>query len=85
MAKISKNIKRLRSEKGLTQDLLAERLCISRQAVSSWENDRTQPDIDMLELLADALEVGIEELIYGEIQEPSDNDIIHGEGEALEP
>ena len=50
----------------MTQEALAEKLFISRQSVSSWENDRTQPDIDMLELLADALEVGIEELIYGE-------------------
>ena len=66
MAKISKNIKRLRAEKNLTQDSLAEKLCITRQAVSSWENDRTQPDIDMLELLSTALNTGIEELIYGE-------------------
>lgn len=65
MAKISKNIKRLRSEKGLTQDLLAERLCISRQAVSSWENDRTQPDVDMLEKLSEVFGVSIEEIIYG--------------------
>ena len=65
MAKISKNIKRLRSEKGLTQDLLAERLCISRQAVSSWENDRTQPDVDMLEKLSEIFGVSIEEIIYG--------------------
>ena len=65
MAKISKNIKRLRSEKGLTQDLLAERLCISRQAVSSWEIDRTQPDVDMLEKLSEIFGVSIEEIIYG--------------------
>ena len=66
MAKVSKNIKKLRSDRGLTQDALAEKINVTRQTISSWENDRTQPDIDMLELLADALEVGIEELIYGE-------------------
>ncbi len=65
MAKISKNIKRLRSEKGFTQDSLAEKINITRQAVSSWENDRTQPDIDMLEKLSEVLGVSIEELIYG--------------------
>lgn len=65
MAKISKNIKRLRTEKGITQDSLAERLHITRQAVSSWENDRTQPDVDMLEKLSEVFGVSIEELIYG--------------------
>lgn len=66
MAKISKNIKKLRSERNLTQDLLAEKVNVTRQTISSWENDRTQPDIDMLVLLAKALDIGIEELIYGE-------------------
>ncbi len=66
MAKVSKNLKKLRTDKKLTQDALAEKINVTRQTISSWENDRTQPDIDMLELLADAFEVGIEELIYGE-------------------
>ena len=65
MAKISKNIKRLRTEKNFTQDSLAEKLCITRQAVSSWENDRTQPDVDMLGKLAEVFGVSLEELIYG--------------------
>ena len=65
MSKISKNIKRLRIEKGFTQDLLAEKINITRQAVSSWENDRTQPDVEMLSRLAEVLEVSFEELIYG--------------------
>ena len=65
MSKISKNIKRLRTEKGFTQDLLAEKISITRQAVSSWENDRTQPDVEMLGKLAEVLDVSFEELIYG--------------------
>ena len=65
MSKISKNIKRLRTEKGLTQDGLAEKLYITRQAVSSWENDRTQPDIDLLGQMSEVFGVSIEELIYG--------------------
>ena len=65
MSKISKNIKRLRTERGLTQDSLAEKINITRQAVSSWENDRTQPDVEMLGRLAEVLEVSFEELIYG--------------------
>lgn len=66
MAKVSKNIKKLRNDRKLTQDILAEKINVTRQTISSWENDRTQPDIDMLEQLATAFGVGIEELIYGE-------------------
>lgn len=66
MAKVSKNIKKLRTEKTMTQSELAEKINVSRQTVSSWENDRTQPDIGMLELLAEAFGTGIEEIIYGE-------------------
>ncbi len=65
MANISKNIKRLRSEKKLTQEQLAAQLNVTRQTISSWENDRTQPDIDMLAALAGALDAEIEDLIYG--------------------
>lgn len=63
--KISKTIKRLRNEKGITQEELANMLFISRQSVSSWENDRTQPDIEMLDKLTAVFDVSIEELIYG--------------------
>lgn len=63
--KISKTLKRLRSERGMTQEALAEKLFISRQSVSSWENDRTQPDIEMLGRLSEIFEVSVEELIYG--------------------
>ena len=66
MAKVAKNIKRLRNAKGLSQEQLAAELHISRQAVSHWENDRTQPDIDMLEKLSEVFDAPIEEIIYGE-------------------
>ena len=66
MANISKNIKRLRTEKGITQESFSKMINVSRQAVSSWETGRTQPDIEMLGILSDALDVSIEELIYGE-------------------
>lgn len=69
MPRISKNIKKFRAEKQLTQDALAEKLHVTRQAISNWENDKTKPDIEALEALAIALEVEIEELIYGEKKE----------------
>ena len=65
MSKISKNIKQLRQERGMTQDDLAEKLFVTRQAISSWENDRTQPDVHMLGKLREIFGVSIEELLYG--------------------
>ncbi|MGN1315926.1 MAG: DUF2157 domain-containing protein [Acutalibacteraceae bacterium] len=66
MAKISKNIKRLRTLNNLSQEELAQQLFISRQAVSSWENNRTQPDVEMIKKLSELFNVPVEELLYGE-------------------
>lgn len=68
MSDISKNIKRLRQEKGLTQDELAEKLHVTRQAVSNWENDKNHPDIELLMGMADLFGVDINELLYRPVQ-----------------
>lgn len=62
---INKNIKKLRTEKKLTQEELAQKINVTRQAVSNWENAKTQPDLEMLISIADALEVDFEALLYG--------------------
>lgn len=64
MSDFSKNIKRMRREKGLTQDELAEGLHVTRQAVSNWENDRNHPDIELLKDMAELFEVDIKALLY---------------------
>ena len=66
MAEIAKNIKKFRKESEMTQQELAEKLNVTRQAVSNWENGKTQPDIDMLQNIAGELQITIEELIYGQ-------------------
>ncbi len=66
MTKISKNIKRLRMLQNMSQEELAQKLFVSRQAVSSWENNRTQPDLDMIQKIAELFGVEVEELLYGE-------------------
>lgn len=58
-------IKKLRKTYGLTQEQLAEKLFISRQAVSNWENDRNLPDIEMLITIACAFDISLDELILG--------------------
>lgn len=63
---VGKNIKVIRSSANMTQDQLAEQLNVTRQAVSSWENGRTEPDIETLQKISEVLNVTVEELIYGE-------------------
>ncbi len=65
MSDVGKNIKKLRKEKNITQDQLAEQLHVTRQAVSNWEIGKTQPDIETLSAMAEYFEVTVEELIYG--------------------
>lgn len=65
MAKVSKNLRRLRTDCGMTQAQLAEQMHVTRQAISNWENDKTQPDIDALVQLSEVLGTEIEALIYG--------------------
>ena len=65
MNAVGKNLKQLRQREKLTQDALAERLHVTRQAVSSWETGKTQPDIETLTALAEALGADVRELIYG--------------------
>lgn len=60
---IGKNVKRLRQNKGITQEQLGEMLGISSQAVSKWENGSALPDITVLPKLADYFGISIDELM----------------------
>lgn len=59
--RISKN----RREKGLTQEELAEKLGVSSQAVSKWENDQSCPDISLLPQLCKIFGISTDELLTG--------------------
>ncbi len=56
-------LKNLRIEKKLTQDELAERVMVTRQAVSRWETGETQPNTDTLKLLSKEYDVSINTLL----------------------
>ena len=62
-------ISRLRKNLGLKQDEIAEKVNISAQAVSKWENDLSAPDISTLPLLADILNVSLDELLGRESEQ----------------
>ena len=72
---IGTTIKRLRRERSITQEQLAEYLGISTGAVSQWECDRTAPDITQLPLLANIFDVSADELL--EIDGKKKEEIIH--------
>lgn len=60
---ISENIRRLRTERGLTQEQLAEAVGISAQAVSRWENGSSYPDITLLPTIADLFSISTDALL----------------------
>ena len=59
-------IKKLREEKKLTQEELAEKLFVSSKAISKWETGKGFPDISLIEPLAKALDISVIELLSGE-------------------
>lgn len=60
---LSENIKVFRKQKGYTQETLAQALNIVRQTVSKWEKGYSVPDADMLEKLAEVLDVSVSDLL----------------------
>lgn len=70
--KIGNFIKKLREEKGLTQEQLAEKVFIGRGAISKWETGKNLPDIQSLQKLSELFSVTIEELLSGE-EKPKEN------------
>ena len=62
---IGKNITELRKQHNLTQEQLAEKCGVSRQAVTKWESGESEPNIERLVMLADVFKVTIDEIVKG--------------------
>ncbi len=58
-------IKDLRKKQNLTQEQFADKLNVTRQAVSNWENNRNLPDLEMLILMSDVFHISLDQLILG--------------------
>lgn len=65
---MGKQIKRLRTEQGISQETLAEKVYVSRQTVSNWENDKNYPDINSLLRMSEIFHVSLDILIKGDVQ-----------------
>ena len=63
---LGQRIRQARKASGMTQDQLAQNIPVSRQTVSSWENDRTQPDYETLQKIAGSLGITAAELFCNE-------------------
>lgn len=64
--KIGKFIAKLRKEKNLTQEQLAEKLGVTDKSISRWENGKTMPDLSLLQPLCKELNITINDLLNGE-------------------
>lgn len=65
---LGKQIKKYRSELSLSQDALAEKVYVSRQTISNWENDKSYPDVNSLVLLSEVFDTSIDNLIKGDVE-----------------
>lgn len=65
---IGKQIKKYRNEIGISQDELAEKIFVSRQTISSWENSKSYPDLRSLLLLSSLFDVSLDNLIKGDLE-----------------
>lgn len=66
---LGQQLKAHRKELGISQDELAEKIFVSRQSISNWENNKTYPDIHTLLLLAETFGISLDELIKGDVEE----------------
>lgn len=71
----SEQLSKLRKEANMTQEDLAEKCDVSRQAVAKWESGESLPDIYKISQIAKLFEVTLEELIWGECQQETQKDM----------
>ena len=64
---ITKNLRKLRQGKRLTQEYVAERLGVSAKAVSRWEKGDSTPDMEKLIAISDMFEISLDELVMDKV------------------
>jgi transcriptional regulator with XRE-family HTH domain len=66
MEKLHERLKSLRIEHELTQQDIADKLFVSRQAVSNWENNKNFPDLKSIVLLSELFQISLDDFLKGE-------------------
>ena len=70
---LSENLKRIRKDNNLSQEQLAEKLGVSRQSVSKWENGEAYPEMDKVLQLCKMFNLNIDELLNQDIKEVNES------------
>lgn len=65
---IGKQIKKYRTELSLSQEEFADKIFVTRQTVSNWENDKNYPDINSLVLMTEIFGISLDSLVKGDIE-----------------
>ena len=65
---LGKQIKMHRQKAHLSQEELTNRVYVSRQTISNWENDKCYPDVNSLILLSEIFQISLDNLIKGDIE-----------------
>jgi len=65
MSAINENLKLIRQAKGYTQEEIAKQMKVTRQTISSYETNRTQPDIETLKRFAEVYDIEFSDILYG--------------------
>lgn len=65
---LGKQIKKYRVEANLSQEELADKVFVSRQTISNWENDKNYPDIKSLVLMSEIFQISLNNLIKGDLE-----------------
>lgn len=63
MSNLSQNIRKYREQKSMSQEELAQKLYVTRQTISNYENGKTEPDLDRIEEMAVLFDVDVQELL----------------------
>ena len=66
---LSNQMKKYRTEAGLSQDALAEKIFVSRQTISNWETGKNYPDINSLLRMSEVFGISVDALLKGDVEE----------------
>ena len=65
---IGQQIRKYREKENYSQEYLAEKLYVSRQTISNWENERSYPDIHNLLMMCNLFNVSLDDLVKGDVK-----------------
>ena len=74
---LEEQIKHYRKQAGLSQEKMAEKIGVSRQAITKWENGTGTPDITNLMAIADLFQISVDELLSNEKSEKKQSDYVY--------